>query len=144
MKPSYLALKPSRCLAYALAGASLSACVVLLCMPLFIGVKLALIVGVASVSTYLILRDALFFLPWSWCSMTLNSKDEVILKRNDGLSFIAEIQMDSVVMPFLMVLNVKLNGYYFSRPLIVLKDSAEANEFRRWRVWLKWGLLAKR
>jgi hypothetical protein len=94
-----------------------------------------------GISIYFILRDALLALPWSWCEISLNTKDEIVFTQNNNLSLHVEIQPSSVVMPLLMVLNIKPKGWRCSRNLVLLSDSAEANELRRWRVWLKWGLL---
>ena len=143
MKPSRLVLKPSYYLACLLGLVSILAVLLLLTLPMLFWLKLALLGLVVTVSTYLILRDALLALPNAWREISLNQKDEISLTQQNGLSFVATIQHSSVVMPFLTVLNVKLSGRFWSSSLILLPDSADADAFRRWRVWLKWALKPK-
>jgi toxin CptA len=42
-------------------------------------------------------------------------------------------------MPWLTVLNLKLPGKRLVRHVILLPDALDENEFRRLRVWLRWG-----
>ena len=142
LKPSIrLVLKPSLCLAWILSSVSVAACLLCAWMPLPIWGKLLLILLIAGISIYLILRDALLALPWSWREISLNAKDEIVFTQNNDLSLHVEIQPSSVVMPLLTVLNVKPRGRLCSRSLVLLSDSADTDELRRWRAWLKWGLL---
>jgi toxin CptA len=46
---------------------------------------------------------------------------------------------DSLVTPYLTVLNVLPQGARFSRSVVILPDSLDAESFRQLRVWLKWG-----
>jgi len=48
-------------------------------------------------------------------------------------------QSDSLVTPFITVLNVLPQGARLARSVVILPDSLDAESFRQLRVWLKWG-----
>lgn len=140
MKPTEMVLRPALKLAYLLAAATFVACVTLLLLPLPTPLRLALVLLVSCFAVYLIRRDVLLALPHSWQSVTLNSKDDIEITQKNGQRFACQVLSDSVVFPHLTVLRLKLNGRFWPRSLILVADSADADEFRRWRVWLKWGI----
>lgn len=135
-----MVLQPSLKLSYLLAGVTFVACLTLLFLPLLTLLKVALVLLVLLLGIYRLLRDALLALPHSCQRLVLNSKDEIVLVQKSGKNFLCQVLPDSVVFPHLTVLRLKLNGHFWPCSLILLADSADADEFRRWRVWLRWGI----
>lgn len=141
MKPRQLALKPSRRLAYILALVSLFACVLVICLPFSLQHKVLLVSFILLVTAYSIACDALLILPWSCHLLTLNKEHDISLVQKNGQNFEVKILPTSLVGPQLTVLNVKIQGRLRTRNIILLADSADANDARLWRVWLKWGVI---
>ena len=140
MKPRQLALKPSRRLTYLLVLVSLFATVLIISMPLSLQYKALLVLIVLIVAAYSIACDALLILPWSCHLLTLNKDSDIILTQKNGKNYVVKILPTSLVIPQLTVLNIKILGRLLPRNIILLADSADANEARLWRVWLKWGI----
>lgn len=140
MKPRQLVLKPSYRLACLLALVSFLACVLVLIMPFSGLLKLTALVLLMLVATYSIARDALLILPWSCYFLTLNKDQEVVVAQKNGKILIVRVLPTSLVMPQLTVINFRAKSHYWSRNLIILSDSIDADEWRLWRVWLKWGI----
>ena len=141
MKPRELALKPSRRLAYILALVSLFACVLVICLPFSFQYKIFLVLAILFVATYSVACDALLILPWSCHFLTLNKENEIFLEQKNGKNFVVKILPTSLVAPQLTILNMKIQGRLWPQNIILLADSADANEARLWRVWLKWGVV---
>lgn len=141
MKPTEMVLRPALKLAYLLAVATVAACVtLLLLLPLSMPLRLGLVLLVSWLAVYLMRRDVLLALPHSWQSVTLNSKDEIVMTQKNGQHFVCQVLPDSVVFRHLTVLRLKLNDRFWPRSLILLAGSADADELRRWRIWLRWGI----
>lgn len=87
---------------------------------------------------YYLLRDAWLRLPASCIGLVLEGDGAVLLMR-DGVRLTCEILRDSLVTPYLTVLNVLPQGARFARSVVVLPDSLDAEQFRQLRVRLKWG-----
>lgn len=141
MKPRQLALKPSRRLAYILALVSLFACVLVICLPFSLQYKVLLVSVILLVTAYSIACDALLILPWSCHLLMLNKENDISLVQKNGQNFVVSILPTSLVGPQLTVLNLKIQGRLRTRNIILLTDSADANDARLWRVWLKWGVI---
>lgn len=103
--------------------------------------KLALAVLLLSSLLYYLRRDAWLRLPASCIGLVLE-EDRAMLLRRDGVRLPCEILNDSLVMPYLTILNVLPQGARFARSVVILPDSLEAESFRQLRVWLKWGTQA--
>ena len=137
-----LALKPSCRLAYILALVSFFACLLVMCLPFAWLCKAALLLLVTLAATYSIACDALLILPWSCHLLTLNKDNEIVLTQKNGKCFVVNVLPTSLVMPQLSVINIRPKGELWPRNIILLLDSADAEEARKWRVWLKWDVKA--
>jgi len=113
---------------------------VLLFLPLLMLIKALFLVLILVSTIYLVLRDALLALPHSFQRLILNSKNEIILEQKNGKQLVCRVLPDSVVFDGFTVLRLKLKGDWLPRSLILLSNSADADVFRRWRVWLRWGI----
>ena len=68
--------------------------------------------------------------------------DLAILTLRNGEQLTGQILRDSLVTPYLTVLNVLPQGARFLRSVIILPDSLDAESFRQLRAQLKWGSTA--
>jgi hypothetical protein len=139
MKPVEMVLRPAFKLAYLLMVISVMACLVLLFLPLAIFLKIILVLSVLMSAAYFILRDVLLALPHSWQSLSLTSRDEIMLTQKNGKTFMCSVLPDSVVFSYCSVLRLKLKGCFWARSLVLVEEGAEPEIFRRWRVWFRWG-----
>lgn len=64
--------------------------------------------------------------------------DVILLGARNGDQVTAKVLADSLVTPFITVLNMLPQGAYLARSVIILPDSLDAESFRQLRVWLRW------
>lgn len=83
-------------------------------------------------------RDAWLSAPTSIVKLVLTGEDVVLTLRN-GDQLTGRLLQNSLMTPFLTVLNVLPPGAYLARSIIILPDSLDSESFRQLRVWLKWG-----
>jgi toxin CptA len=65
----------------------------------------------------------------------------IVMTTRGGALLTGRILSDSLVTPYLTVLNILPEGARFARSVIIMSDSLDAESFRQLRVWLKWGAL---
>ncbi len=87
---------------------------------------------------YHLRRDAWLSAPSANVALALEG-DRVVLTTRGGEQLAGQILRDSLVTPFITVLNVLPQGAHLARSVIILPDSLDAESFRQLRVWLKWG-----
>lgn len=104
-------------------------------LPLWARILLAALVLVSML--YHLWHDA-WLLALSSNKTLLLDGDSVLLVARNGDQVTARILADSLVTPFISVLNVLPQGAYLARSIIILPDSLDAESFRQLRVWLKW------
>lgn len=87
----------------------------------------------------------LILLSFVWCwrhqqvyALQINVKGELFVQHGDEWRE-AEVLSSSLVLPYLTVLNLKLSNGRKPFHVVLLPDSVDAENFRRLRVWLKWG-----
>jgi len=142
VRPIQLNLKPPRLLATILAVAGSGACLILACMPLVSWIKLVTAFLVIVAAAYHVL-DMLLRWPGSLVSLEVNSKGELHVLRKDGERIPAVVQPDSVVLPYLTLLNLRLEKHRWQRHVLITPDRVDADAFRQLRVWLRWGRQAE-
>lgn len=116
-------------------GAAL-AVLVPLALPLWAKILLVLLVSVSLL--YHVWHDA-WLLALSSNKTLLLDGDMILLVARNGDQVTARVLADSLVTPFITILNVLPQGSYLARSVIILPDSLDAEAFRQLRVWLKWG-----
>lgn len=131
-------LQPSRYLAVILIVAHGAALAALLPLALPKWSKAALALLVLLDLGYHLRRDAWLSAPSSGTALALEG-DRVMLATRGGKQLSGKVLRDSMVTPFITVLNVLPQGARFARSVIILPDSLDAESFRQLRVWLKWG-----
>lgn len=139
LQPIHIKLKRSNLILGLLLGVSIACCFILPALPLSLMIKLAAIFLIMISSGYLIWRDALLMLPWSWQILDVNAKGELSITNNHGELFQPALAINSFIHANLVILNFKRNGFKFApAPVIVWVNQENEHELRRLRVWLRW------
>lgn len=139
LKPIRLALRPSRRLAALLGVASGGACLAVALLPLPSWQRLALVLAIAAAAGYHVARDALLRMPGSVVALEVTSEGALRFQSRAGAWCDAAVRGDSVVTPWLTVLNLAEPEKRRARRAILLADSGDSGMLRRLRVWLRWG-----
>jgi toxin CptA len=119
--------------------ASLTACLVLLFLPLPAVLKVVSASLIVAIAVFYIRLHATLTLPRSIIHLTLNPETGLQVMEKAGLSYQVIVLPSSFVASYLTVLNLQSTetGRRFS--LILLTDNTEPEGFRQLRVWLRWG-----
>jgi toxin CptA len=146
MKPIQLDFKPSIVLTLIIGAIGLGAGAILILPTLIWQIKLILGIAILSAVIYSICQYGLLLLPSSCLALNISSSNQVHLVYRNGKVLSVEVCRDSVVTPYLTVVNCKVqDANIFSRlfppHLMILPDMLEAEAFRQLRVWLRWGKL---
>ena len=135
MQAIALDLQPSQLLLGLLSAVSIASCVILAQLPLSIFIKLVLI-GLVVISTiYFALRDVLLRLPNSWKRLEVSSQGVLKLTNYRGENVEPILATSSLIHGFVTILNFK---YWRLPPVILFTNSANQEELRKLRVWLRW------
>ena len=105
--------------------------------------KVALASLISFSLMYHLRRDAWLSAPSASVALVLEG-DRAVLTTRGGEQLAGQILRDSLVTPFLTVLNVLPQGAHLARSVVILPDSLDAESFRQLRVCLKWGSNSKR
>lgn len=160
MKPIQLNFKSSFLLSALIVGMSLGACFILVLLTLFLQIKLLLVLSVVILAAYAVCCYGLLLLPWSCVALSVNVKNQLQFIRKDGKQLEVLVQENSVVTPYLTVLNCKLSNRdqlddmsLIMRRLLmlnltklsvtILPDALDPEGYRQLRVWLRWGHSSK-
>ena len=131
-------LQPSRHLAVILSIAHVVTAGLLWPLALPLIVKLAG-AAVLAVSLIFYLRHyALLRSPGAVVAFDLSDEMVCTLETRRGERIICALLGSSFVAPYLTVLNLKPEGKFFTRSVVILADGIDAEEFRRLRVLLRW------
>lgn len=131
-------LQPSRYLAAVLVVVHGSALAVLFPLTLPVWAKTALAIVILFSLAYHLRRDALLSSRIAVMALLLEEEQAVLtLRRGDQLA--GQILRNTLVTPFITVLNVLPQGAHLARSVVILPDSLDAETFRQLRVRLKWG-----
>ena len=140
MKPIQLNFKPSYILTMLLILASVGACCMLIIVDLSWPLSMLIGCAVIGLASYSVLEKGLLLLPWSYVALSINIKNEWRLIRKDGRHIEIIVSEDSVVTPYLTIVNFE---YFWSRSLVILPDAVDAESYRQLRVRLRWGRTMK-
>jgi len=139
LKPLHVDLRLSRLLAALLGGVGLGACLVLALMPLPLWLVLPFCLAGVLATLHVMACDVLLRLPASIIALEVTAKGELRCATRAGEWHAATVLGSSTVTPWLTVLNLKLEDRRFARHVVLTPDRVAAEDFRRLRVWLKWG-----
>ena len=144
MKPMQLDFKPSIRLTLIFCAMGISAGVILILSALVWQIKLLLGFGVLAAVIYNMCLHSLLSLAWSPIALNINSNNQLQLVHKNGKVLFADLCRDSVVTPYLTVINckpqdAKLPARLFTKRLLILPDMLDSEHYRQLRVWLRWG-----
>lgn len=131
------ALHPSRIFLALLCCAFLLAITIVFTLPVVDGVRFAFAFLLLGALVYYVRRDVWMLLPSSHVALRLDVGRIVIFTR-DGSELPGQILPDSVVTPFLTILNIMPQGKTRRRSIVIFPDSLDSERFRELRVLLKW------
>lgn len=148
MKPIRLDFKPSKILSLLLSAMSIGglSIVMLLTLPWLIKLVLGLMIIVSA--CHAICKHGLLLLPSSCIAVEINSKNELELLRKDDKALQVTVIPNSVVTPYLTVFNsqqidASWQQRFFVQHVIIFNDAVDAEQYRQFRVWLRWGYTRK-
>lgn len=144
MKPIQLDFKPSIVLTLIICAIGIGAALILILPALVWQIKLMLGSVMLSAVIYSICQYGLLLLPWSCLAINISSSNQVQLVYRNGKVLPVEVCRDSVVTPYLTVVNCKVQdaslfARLFAPHLVILPDMLDAEDYRQLRVWLRWG-----
>jgi hypothetical protein len=131
-----MAIKPSPRFVLFLLFLHVAAAITVYATAVPAAVKLAVILLIALSLIYYLARDVFLFLPDSWCQISLAQNNVSIVVR-DGSSFIARVKNTTIVSPYCVVLQVRVEGHRRLATRIFFPDGLGAGEFRELCVRLK-------
>ena len=132
-------LRPSRFLALLILLFCAASLVSLWLLPLATPVVLALAAIVLCWGFYRLLLDAYLHMGRSCVAFRLEDNEEIVLVLRSGSHLSGRASPDSLVTPYLVILNVALKEPRGERSLLILPDAIGEESFRRLRVALRWG-----
>jgi toxin CptA len=120
-------------------GALLIVLLVAMAWPL----KLLLGLLILASTGYTVFCHCLRSLPWSIVMIKVNVKSQMQLIRQDGKQLEVTVLGNTVVTPYLTVLNCRHNQLtfaqrLFSQHIIIFSDAVDAEAYRQLRVYLRW------
>jgi toxin CptA len=144
MKPIRLDFKPSITLTLIISVMGIGAGAILILPALIWQIKLMLGIIILSAVMYSVCQYCLLLLPWSCVALNVSSSNQVQLVYKSGKFLSVEVCRDSVVAPYLTVVNCKVQDSnifvrLFSPHLVIVSDMLNAEDYRQLRVWLRWG-----
>jgi hypothetical protein len=141
LPPIHVILKPS----YIILGyyfiISILCCVSIFIVTIPSSFKVLSLVTITLSFIYIVLRDVLLLLPWSWQSVSVTSLGELRMVNQKNQVFDIDLLPSTFNHPVLTVLNFKripFNMGWSSSALITQWQVYDVQAYRRLRVWLKW------
>jgi hypothetical protein len=132
-------LRPSRLLAFTLLALCAITLSVLWTLPWPLPLQMLLAVAVMLWTAYHFRLDARLRMPHSCVAFRLEDEGACVLVLRHGAHVPCRITADSLVTPYLVILNVELVERSAKRSLLILPDAMGAERFRHLRVALVWG-----
>ncbi|HAF00489.1 MAG TPA: hypothetical protein DCO68_02375 [Methylophilaceae bacterium] len=135
-----IVLKPSYLMLGCYAGVSILSCMALLLTDIPIIAKMLLVSICILLLIYIVMRDALLLLPWSWHKLEVNSQGELRLVNRRMQVFTLSLAESTFIHPYLTVLNFKgLSGWKRQHSVVLTRWQVhDLQQFRQLRTWLKW------
>lgn len=131
-------LLPSRRLAWLLGAAHLGALLLLATLPVAwwaaaVAAVLLVMSAVLTISRHALRRGEL-----AATALEFTDREQLKVRTGDGAWHGGRLLGTSTVGPGLAVLNIRLDERG-TRHVVIIGDGVEADDFRRLRVWLRWG-----
>ena len=107
--------------------------------------KLMLSFLIIGSTIYTLFCHCLRLLPWSIVMIKVNIKNQIQLIRQDGQELDVTVLGNTLVTPYLTVLNCRCNQaellqLLFPPRIVIFSDGVDAEAYRRLRVFLRWAI----
>jgi toxin CptA len=132
-------LRPSRQLVLTLGGAHLGALLVLVLLPVALWLQAGGAVLLLSSAAYAIRRHAWRRGRSAVTALHCIDREQLRVRMHDGTWHAGRVLGSSTVGTICTVLNIRLTDHRLLLHIIIMNDSVAAEDFRRLRVWLRWG-----
>jgi toxin CptA len=132
-------LRPSRSLSLLIILLCFGALALLWLLPVSIPWSIVLSMVVLSWSGHCLLFDANLRMGHACVAFRLEEHDGIVLVLRNGRHLPGRVSSDSLVTPYIVILNVALHELRRGRSLLIMPDTMGAESFRRLRVVLRWG-----
>lgn len=142
-KPLRVDLRPSAWLAASLLAMIMLCLGALLSLPWPWWGRLPLAVGILVAARHAVRLHARLTLAHAIVAIAVDGQGKVNVQQRDGNRLTVQVQADSVVNTWLIVLALRLPGRHWRRYVVLLADSAAPEQLRQLRVWLRWGWQAR-
>lgn len=108
-----------------------------------------LLAFIVPVTIYVIAKNALLSLPWSYVGLSIDSKNQLQLLRKNGTRLDVLVRPSTTVTAFLTVLNGQVKSptlleKIFTLHVLILPDTLNAEDYRQLRVWLRWAKVVQK
>lgn len=133
-----IALRPSRRLALLLAAAHAGVLLLLPALPLAPWTQAVLGALLLFSAMDVIRRHALRRGVHSVVALDFSDREQLRVRTRDGWHA-GQVLGSSLVSPALLILNIRLESRRLPVHVVIPGDSADAEDLRRLRVWLRWG-----
>jgi toxin CptA len=143
VKPITLTLHPSRTLFALLVCAVFFFGLMVFLVPLSQVMRVVILTIALTATLHFCLLNALLLRTQSIVALKINSKNELQLVCKNGEQLEVIVQKNTVVTPYLTVLNCQLQEPTFLQRLlpkhiVILPDAMNVEDYRQLRVWLRW------
>lgn len=132
-------LRPSRQLAVILGCAHLVAALVLALLPAALWLEISGTALLLFSAAYTIRHHAWRHGRSAVTALHFTDREQLRVRMHDGTWHAGRILGSSTVGISLTVLNIALNDRRLPLHVVLLSDSLDTEDFRRLRVWLRWG-----
>ena len=147
MQPIQLYIKPSMLASCLFTLMSADAWYIVMLLAFSWQLKLLLIVMIVLSAIYAVLCYGLLLLPLSCIALQVNTISQLQLVFKNGKILDVIVQANSVVTPYLTVINYavteinllqKLMHKLYYPHLVLFVDAVDSDDYRHLRVWLRW------
>jgi toxin CptA len=83
-------------------------------------------------------RDAALHATHSIITLELSEDGRIACQTRRGDWFDCELLGSSYVSPQMTVVNLRLQGSWRTRRVILVPDNVDPRDFRRLRIWMRW------
>ncbi len=132
-------LRPSRQLAWILGGAHLGALLVVALLPLAFWLQACAAAALLLSATRAIRHHAWHRGRGAVTALHCIDRERLRVRMHDGTWHAGRVLGSSTVGTSLTLLNIALDGRRLPVHVVLPGDSLAAEDFRRLRVWLRWG-----
>lgn len=135
----YYTLRPSRLIGLAILLLCFATLATIWLLPLHKLAQVLLSILSLSWAAYHLILDAILRMSHSCVAFRLEDGEDAVLVLRNGRHVACRLSADSLVTPYMVILNVVLKEQRGGRSILIMPDSMGRDRFRRLRVTLMWG-----